>query len=322
MQTTKAIPTPSLAVADESTVGGVAAPVPIAPQLCRDLAGLTLARDRSARPYHLSPPDHRWEIATSIVAGTASRRMFGDAADRSVTCLTRYLRLRRQSSTKSIEWFPNISHAVRLRFISDDLTRAILEARLLTGEPVSDSAAKCNLPIDVVKWYALLFFAVSDKLRYRQYIISQAVGPRYFTGYTEDDVDILLKSLAYLRGPVFLDYILSFFTTQYRVPDRLDNLTLSELEQLGYFAAMKAMITALTVPKVATLRPGEMGSAIKTAAQWRGLADEVAKAISEVRARVQAHGSLSVASCRCLVASFVDTRSHPEAPAQDAALAG
>jgi hypothetical protein len=253
--------------------------------------------------------------------------MFGDAADRSVTCLTRYLRLRQQNPAKAIEQFPRMSHAVSLRFASDELTRVVLEARLLTGEPVADSAAKCHLPIEVVKWYALLFFSVSDKLRYRQYIISQAIGPRYFTGYAEDDVDILLKSLAYLQGPVFLDYILPYFMSTWHIPDRLDTLTLSELEQLKYFASVKATITALTVPKVATPRPAEMGSAIKTAAQWRGLADEVAEAITEVRAGVgvqmQTHSSLSVASCRCLVTSFAATKANlDEESAQDAALAG
>jgi hypothetical protein len=295
--------------------------------IAQKLAGLTAHVGHGGMPSHLSPPTHRWEIASSIVTKLATRCTLGHAIDQAVEQAIQFLTAHQTNPAKADDSFPHLSAAVRLRFQADKLTRALVEARLLTGEAMTDTAEKCNLSFDAVRWYALLFCDVADKLQHRHYIVSQAISPRYWSGYTEDDVDILLKSLAYLKGPVFLDYLLPYFMSPCHIPDRLDTFSLPDLERVKYFASAKAMITALTLPKVNTLPPGVKGSPFKPAIVWRALGDELALAIAEeahAAARQAVPATLSTASCRYLLESFSGrTRANPvETTPSAGALAG
>jgi hypothetical protein len=263
-------------------------------------------------PHRSGPLDRRWELANAIVARAASRRFFGDALDPAVAQAIRFIKLRQKNRPDVLESFPNLSDAFRLRFQANKLTRSVLEARLLSGEPIADSAAKCNLPIDVVKWYRLLFFEVLGRLQCREFIFNIAIGQRYWNGYTEDDVDIILKSMAFLKGPVFLDYLLPYFTTAWQVPDRLDQLPLEQLERLRYMASIKAMIAAITMPVERAITPHDRLLAREPAVRWQGLAAELQELIAMEASTVgrTVSTSLSQASLMGMIDSFAAGRAE------------
>ena len=198
--------------------------------------------------YQLGPPDKNWEIANALVARMAPSSLFREDTNADVTHAMMYLREHAHRHVDFTGPLADLDRAFRVRFVGDRLTRAILEARILSGETAEEISAKCSLPITVCRLYESLFFDVRDKLRHDLYIFAEAIGSRYWSGYTEDDVDIILKSLAYLRGPMFLDHVLPYFTTTWRIPDRLDTLSKTELEQLQYMASMRTLITAMTLP--------------------------------------------------------------------------
>lgn len=174
----------------------------------------------------------------------------------------------------------------------------------------------CSLPVDVVRVYESLFFAVRDKLQHRVHILHQAISPHYSTAYTADDIDIVLKSLAYLKGPLFLDYLLPYFTMPWTIPERLDNLTIAELTALQKMISIRAMIEARTMSSRDGLRAGVRMAVGEAGRRWAALAQELqavidgASSASAAQKRlISTVTSLSPASIRGLVDSF-----HP-APA-------
>ena len=132
--------------------------------------------------------------------------------DGDVRLATRYLRRREKNRVSFPAELGGIHQAWILRHRTDLLTRATLEARLLAGQSIADTAVACNLPAEVIRLYESLFFSVMDRLRHRAYLIAEAISPRYWSGYTAADADIVVKSLAFLKGPMFLKYILPYFT--------------------------------------------------------------------------------------------------------------
>jgi hypothetical protein len=152
-------------------------------------------------------------------------------------------------------------------------------------------------------------FAVQGRLQCRAFIFNSAIGPRYLTGYTEDDVDIIIKSLAYLKGPMFLDYLLPFFTTAWHIPDRFDQLTVDQLEQLRYMASIKAMIAAMTMPAEKAAPAYARLLAGLPAVQWESLASELKDLIAAgADVKTVVSNSLSSASIMCLFDSFALTQ--------------
>jgi hypothetical protein len=192
--------------------------------------------------------DRRWQIAAAIALGSLTRRRTHTVIDADVGMAIGYLKRRQEIGAKFDGEFADIHRAWTLRYQADLLTRSIVEARLLGGQSIAETAIACSLPVGVVRTYESLFFAVGDKLKHRDYILREAVGPRYSSGYTEDDIDIVLKSLTYLKGPMFLDWILPYYTTPASIPDCLDLLSFAELARLHHRIEIRSLIHFLTLP--------------------------------------------------------------------------
>lgn len=184
------------------------------------------------------------------------------------------------------------------------MPRAILEARILSGETAEETSTKCSLSITVCRLYESLFFDVRDKLRHRIYIFTEAIGSRYWSGFAEVDIDIILKSSAFLKGPMFLDYVLPYFTTKWIIPDRLDTLSKTELEQLQYMASTRAMITAMTLPAQKAVAAYDRLLAGEPATQWERLASELETLIASERSMHPISTSLSTTSTMRLLDTF------------------
>ena len=146
-----------------------------------------------------------------------------------------------------------------------------------------------------------------DKLKHPCFIIPEAISPRFWTGFTENDVDILIKSLAYLRGPLFLDYVLPYFTTPWRIPDRLDRLTAPELENLQKLVQIRALVEAMTMSPMRALEEFVRRTVDEPATQWALLATEfqpLIDAAAEQSRWISAATTLSPPSMARLFASY------------------
>ena len=144
------------------------------------------------------------------------------------------------------------------------------------------------------------------------YIFGEAIGPRYWTGYTEDDVDIIIKSLAYLKGPMFLDCILPYFTTPWSIPDRLDLLSVAELAKLQTMVSIRAMVESMTMPPEKALdRVCARLTASGSYTPWHGLVKELRLLVAartaeeaEQRRMIKDVTTLSPTSIERLIGSY------------------
>ena len=128
--------------------------------------------------HNAGPIDRRWQIATAVHLGLATRWFFRKAIDADVKLAIRYVKRREKGCEKFVGELVDIHHAWTLRFSVDLLTRSILEAHLLTGQSIGETAAACELPVGAVRTYESLFYDVRDKLQHRSYILVHAISPR------------------------------------------------------------------------------------------------------------------------------------------------
>jgi hypothetical protein len=255
--------------------------------------------------------DGRWQIAIAIVSGMATRWFLRKVIDAEVSLAVRYIRQCQKDSVDFHGELADLHTAWHLRFRADLLTRSILEARLLAGLTVDETAAACELPVAAVRMYESLFFDVSCKLQHRAYIIHHAIGSRYKTGYSADDIDIVLKAVGYFQGPLFLDYILPYFTSPLAIPARLDVLAPSDLRELHKHVQIRATIEARTMSGPKAIKSYARQIAGEPATLWAALAEEL-RALAQIadqriaaQARlVSAVTSLSPTSVERLVDSY------------------
>jgi hypothetical protein len=132
---------------------------------------------------------------------------------------------------------PDLDAAHAVRHGDDKLARGELEARLLTGQSATEVASLCRLPVGAVAAYAKLF------------ILIEAVGPVLWDGtLKETDVDALVKWIAFIKGPILLDVLLRYFKCGFVVPDRLEEASAEQLEDLASMLQMRALVVTWTRP--------------------------------------------------------------------------
>ena len=258
-------------------------------------------------PHNMGAIDRRWQIAVAIQLGLATPWRMRKAIDADVKRAIRYVKRHERGDATFPGELTDIHCAWTLRYQAKLLTRSILEARLLAGQSIAETAMACSLSVGVVRVYESLFFAVRDKLQHRIYILGKAIGPRYWTGSTEDDIDILLKSLAYLRGPLFLDYVLPYFTTPWSIPDRLDALTGPELQKLQTLVQIRSLVGAMSMSPQQALKEYARRTAEEPATQWALLATEfqpLIDAAAEQIRLISAASSLSPTTINRLLESY------------------
>jgi hypothetical protein len=150
---------------------------------------------------------------------------------------------------------PDLEAAFRLHAGPDKLARGILEARLLAGQTIEETAAACGLAPEAVRAYEALFFHVLGKLHSRMYILIQAVGGDLWGGgLTEDDVDVLLKLYGFLKGPIFLEWLIRYFRGGWSAPERLEDASIEQLQELILMLELRALIQARVLPFPECLR--------------------------------------------------------------------
>src|SRR5262249_21163543 len=136
----------------------------------------------------------------------------------------------------------------------DTLTRGTLEARILARLPVDQVAAACRLTVGAVQAYEALFFDVREYLPYPDFIVPVVVGPQLYYGITTEDVDVVLKHVGYVVGPVLVDWLVDFYTSGLIVPESLEAASPEELRTLARRLRAKALHLIYVLPHPACRR--------------------------------------------------------------------
>ena len=106
---------------------------------------------------------------------------------------------------------PAVVCADQLRWSPDVESRAILEARILTGQSDAEIVARMLLAAEAVEWYEALFFCVRDRLQCSDWIkktIQDMCGPPLLYGFEEladHHRHTAYRSIGYYGGPVLLE---------------------------------------------------------------------------------------------------------------------
>ena len=213
---------------------------------------MTLPYLNPMNPYAARPVNARWQRVVHLAYN--GKRANGPWDDDWVRYGLHYfkrLQACRNESERTLisQGMSDLDAAYRLYTASDKMERAVVEARLLAGQTVEETAAACNLPEKVIVAYEEMFFHVLESLKGWIYILFNAVGmPLDDEKLTEDDRDILLKFYAYRKGPLFLEDLLRYFRNGIRVPERLDQASRDELEELVVMLELEAVVLSRVLP--------------------------------------------------------------------------
>src|SRR5262249_60415959 len=101
---------------------------------------------------------------------------------------------------------PAVGQAAELPLGESRLRRAHLQAYLLTGQPLSVVAGRCDLSVPTAQAYAKLFFVINLKARDKVALI---IGPGLAAGFGGQDVGRLWMAFGYYVGLPALDAVVA-----------------------------------------------------------------------------------------------------------------
>src|SRR5262245_54762462 len=113
---------------------------------------------------------------------------------------------------------PAIRGAVALVREPESLRRALLEAALLTEEPLDEVAGRCDLQVGVVEAFHALFFAVRDRPKARDWLMIHAVRSGPWNAFEGLQPAGLWKYIVFTGGVRALDIAFAV-TTNRPFPD-------------------------------------------------------------------------------------------------------
>jgi len=109
------------------------------------------------------------------------------------------------------------------------------------GQPFTPNGLRCR------------FRRLREKLPHLKGVISYTyrhsfVRDKIWHGMTEDDVDVILKRMAFLKGPIMLDILLRHYTSGWKVPTTLEESSREQLKELSLMLSIRTLILAWTLP--------------------------------------------------------------------------
>jgi hypothetical protein len=226
----------------------------------------------------IPPLDRRWRIAELVARGFTP--WAADQEDPWVQRAVTYLQAPPAAGPEHpAADLANIATAVAVHK-SDKLTRGVLEARILARLPVEQVAAACQLTVGAVQAYEALFFDVSSHLAYPDYLIPVVIGAKLHYGITAEDVDVVLKHVGYVSGPVLVDWLVDFYTSGVIVPQSLEAASPEELQTLVRRLRAKALHLVYVLPHPAccrALRLNELARELEAYADFLGNAKDASE---------------------------------------------
>jgi hypothetical protein len=197
------------------------------------------------------PVDARWKWVEHLAdAGKLANDPDDDEwIKRGLTYLNRLRACKAETDRGRLAFdMPDFDAAHRLH-TSSKLDRGEVEGRLLARQTVEDVSGTCGLTVKAVSAYEALFFEVLHRLDAHLFIILAAVRitPCLYN-VKEDEVDVLLRFFAYTRGLAHFELALRYFRNGIQIPERLDQASRADLEELVEMMAMKAGVLAVVLP--------------------------------------------------------------------------
>jgi len=204
-------------------------------------------------PKNPIPPVHRrWRIAELVARGFTP--WAADLEDPWVQRAVTYLQTPPAAGTEQpAADLADVDAALQVHK-SDKLTRGTLEARILARLPADQVAAACGLTVEAVQAYEALFFDVREHIAFPDYLIPVVVGPKLHYGITPEDVDVVLKHVGYVGGPILVDWLVDFYTSGLIVPESLEAARAEELRTLARRLRAKALHLVYVLPHPACCR--------------------------------------------------------------------
>jgi hypothetical protein len=239
-------------------------------------------------PKNPIPPVHRrWRIAELVAGGFTAWET--DREDPWVQRAVTYLKTASAAGTSTEQIAADLADVDAALQVhkGDTLTRGVLEARILARLPVEQVAAACQLTVGAVQAYEALFFDVRDHLAYPDYLIPVVIGAKLHYGITAEDVDVVLKHVGYVGGPILVDWLVDFYTSGLIVPESLEAASPEEIRTLVRRLRAKALHLVYVLPHPAccrALRLNELARELEAYAE--SLGDAKAAAAEEVATHV------------------------------------
>ncbi len=80
------------------------------------------------------------------------------------------------------------------------------------------------------------------------YILQEVLGDKFLGGLNEQDVDLIVKKLGFLRGAPMVDQLVRYYSATWDVPDSLAGMSRPQMEELATMLDIKTAIWAMTLP--------------------------------------------------------------------------
>jgi hypothetical protein len=164
------------------------------------------------------PLDWRWELARHILdtRGWFARRFADEWVRRALDYLKAYCRCALMEDYLALgRNMPAPDGALELLVNGDfALTKWLVEARLLTGEPLPEVARKSDLAVEVVEAYEALFFQVADRLDDRAWVAEAVLQGTLNQRVPPYQLPLLWREHAYRGGPAAAEVAIAACTGQ------------------------------------------------------------------------------------------------------------
>lgn len=174
-------------------------------------------------------PRWRYERALALV-----NKSQGGGDDAVISRLRRFIRLWDAKMT-NLDGQDDIDNANAALFYADaplfqaydtymagterqEFSRYALEGRILAGQTDAEIAACLELLPEAVTMYEYCFFNVRERMRSKDYIVGQVIGPAIVINDSSLSPDFSAKFFGYFGGPFVLDAVLYAFDQQMVAP--------------------------------------------------------------------------------------------------------
>ena len=176
------------------------------------------------------PVDWRWQIACAIAAPTPGYKV--RSSNGVVVEAARFLAELGQHHdhdlpAELVYQYPAIAAAYELSRRAD-WERLLLEARILSGEPLDEIARKCQISLPVIEKYEVLFFAVRNSLKATAFCWHAAIRCRRASPETPPALEKLIRTWSYFGGARVLESALPAIGAHGVLIDRPANLASAE----------------------------------------------------------------------------------------------
>lgn len=122
--------------------------------------------------------------------------------------------------------YPDFWSAFRIFDLDENESmRALIEARLVSGQEYDEIAQMMSMRPSAVELYHDLFYMVRDRLSSLDYIASHVIGPVFQAGIEEYNWELMLKYFGYFGGPKLLQAVVYGFQNKTTITNDNDMLT-------------------------------------------------------------------------------------------------